>query len=74
MKAKGSLNSKTRRIMEMGEAKRRKEAGLAPKTTKKESKSKSKSLNLLVKYPRLPLYLGILFGSYLIFDVIKYYR
>ena len=53
----------------MGEAKRRKEAGLAPKTTKKESKPSS--LNLLVKYPRLPLYIGIIFGVYLIFDWIR---
>ncbi len=53
----------------MGEAKRRKKAGLAPKILKKESKSNS--LNLLVKYPRLPLYIGVLFGIYLIFDWIK---
>ena len=53
----------------MGEAKRRKEAGLAPKAPKKESKSKSP--NLLVKYPRLPLYIGLLFGIYLIFDWIR---
>ena len=55
----------------MGEAKRRKDAGLAPKTKKE---SKSNSLNLLVKYPRLPLYAGLLFGIYLIFDIVQYYR
>ncbi len=59
----------------MGEAKRRKEAGLAPKSPKIPKKeSKSVSLNVLAKYPRLPLYLGLIFGIYLIFDVIKYYR
>tara|TARA_Y100001968_G_C18775512_1_gene444185 strand:- start:175 stop:372 length:198 start_codon:yes stop_codon:yes gene_type:complete len=53
----------------MGEAKRRKEKGLAPKTPKKESKPYSP--NLLVKYPRLPLYLGLIFGLYLIYDWIR---
>ena len=53
----------------MGEAKRRKEAGLAPKTLKK--KSTSKPTNLLVEYPRLPLYIGLFFGIYLIFDWIR---
>ena len=56
----------------MGEAKRRKQKGLAPKSPKK--KAQTNSLNLLAKYPRLPLYLGLVFGIYLIFDVIKYYR
>ena len=55
----------------MGEAKRRKAAGLAPKTPKKEPKSKS--LNVLAKYPRLGLYLGAAFVIYLIYDVIQYY-
>tara|TARA_B100000700_G_C14360450_1_gene541274 strand:- start:22 stop:201 length:180 start_codon:yes stop_codon:yes gene_type:complete len=53
----------------MGEAKRRKEAGLSPKTIKKESKSTS--LNLLARFPRLPLYLGLIFGVFLIFDWIR---
>ncbi len=53
----------------MGEAKRRKEAGLGPKIAKK--KSKPHSLNLLVKYPRLPLYIGLVFGVYLVFDWIR---
>ena len=56
-------------IWSMGEAKRRKEKGLAPKTPKEVSKSKSPGL--LIKYPRLPLYVGLLFGLYLIFDWIK---
>jgi len=55
----------------MGEAKRRKQQGLAPKTTKKESKSNSQ--NIFSKYPRLGLYLGAVFVIYLIYDVIRYY-
>ncbi len=56
----------------MGEAKRRKEQGLPPKSPKK-SESKSNFQSLLVKYPRLPyIFIGI-FIVYLIFDVIKYY-
>ncbi len=54
----------------MGEAKRRKEKGLSPKTKKE---SKSTSLNVLAKYPRLGLYLGAAFVIYLIYDVIHYY-
>ena len=54
----------------MGEAKRRKDQGLAPKTKKE---SKSKPLNVLSKYPRLGLYLGVAFVIYLIYDVIHYY-
>ncbi len=53
----------------MGEAKRRKEKGLVPKTKKKAPKTNTS--NLLVKYPRLPLYVGLLFAIYLIFDWIK---
>ncbi len=56
----------------MGEAKRRKEAGLAPKTTKKETTSDN--LNILARYPRLGIYLGIAFVIYLIYDVISYYN
>ena len=55
----------------MGEAKRRKEAGLAPKAKKKEAKSNS--YNILAKYPRLGLYIGAVFVIYLIYDVIHYY-
>ena len=54
----------------MGEAKRRKEQGLAPKGPKK-SEPKVKRQNLLAKYPRLPLYVGLLFAIYLIFDWIR---
>ena len=53
----------------MGEAKRRKEKGLQPKS--KKTKVKASSLGLLTRYPRLPLYAGVLFAIYLIFDWIK---
>ncbi len=59
-----------RAIRSMGEAKRRKEKGLTPKNPKK-SKITSKSPGFLSKYPRLPLYFGVLFAIYLIFDWIK---
>ncbi len=55
----------------MGEAKRRKEQGLAPRNPKK--KTDTKNLNVLDKYPRLGLYLGAAFVIYLIYDVIHYY-
>ncbi len=55
----------------MGEAKRRQKAGLAPKSPKKELKSNS--FNVLAKYPRLGLYLGVAFVIYLIYDVFQYY-
>ncbi len=54
----------------MGEARRRKEQGLAPKGPKK-SDSTVKRQNILVKYPRLPLYVGIIFAIYLIIDWIR---
>tara|TARA_Y100001968_G_scaffold330367_1_gene382050 strand:- start:1374 stop:1544 length:171 start_codon:yes stop_codon:yes gene_type:complete len=53
----------------MGEAKRRKELGLAPKAKKQEPKKPSQGL--FVKYPRLPLYLIGLFVVILIIDLIK---
>ncbi|KGG16122.1 hypothetical protein EV06_0831 [Prochlorococcus sp. MIT 0602] len=56
----------------MGEAKRRKEQGLAPKAAKK--RSKPDSISLLVKYPALPyLIIGIIL-IYLVYDLIKYYK
>ena len=54
----------------MGEAKRRKAQGLPPKVKKDESRSLREGI--LVKYPRLPLYLGVVFGVYLIFDLIRF--
>ena len=53
----------------MGEAKRRKEQGLPPKNAKEASQPNFP--NLLTKYPRLPLYIGVIFGLYLIFDWIR---
>ncbi|KGG14149.1 hypothetical protein EV05_0038 [Prochlorococcus sp. MIT 0601] len=55
----------------MGEAKRRKEQGLPPRIPKKESKPKSS--NLLVKYPRLPLWIGLVFGIFLVWDLMRTY-
>ena len=55
----------------MGEAKRRKEQGLAPKTKKA---SKEDSVSLFVKYPRLPYIIVGLIVIYLIFDLVKYYN
>ena len=58
----------------MGEAKRRKEQGLAPKGSKKtESKMKTETPNVFAKYQILPYILAGLFISYLIYDLIKYY-
>ncbi len=54
----------------MGEAKRRKEKGMPPKTKKE---AKSNALNIFSKYPRLGLYLGAAFVIYLIYDVLHYY-
>ena len=55
----------------MGEAKRRKAMGLAPKGSKK---SKGNSQNPFIKYPRLPYILAGLGVIYLIFDLINYYK
>tara|TARA_Y100001968_G_C19135152_1_gene608693 strand:+ start:490 stop:663 length:174 start_codon:yes stop_codon:yes gene_type:complete len=51
----------------MGEAKKRKEAGLAPK----KKKSNPNQLNILKRYPRLPFYAAILLTIFLIIDWIK---
>tara|TARA_B100000700_G_C15047532_1_gene858660 strand:+ start:896 stop:1072 length:177 start_codon:yes stop_codon:yes gene_type:complete len=53
----------------MGEAKRRRAKGLAPKAKKIETKDAP--LNIFIKYPRAPLYIGIIFAIYLIIDWIK---
>ncbi len=57
--------------LKMGEAKRRRKAGLAPKSPKKEEISSA--FNIMAKYPRLGLYIGAAFVIYLIYDVIHYY-
>ena len=59
----------------MGEAKRRKEAGLPPKS-KKENK-KSESLTLFQKFRRnqiLPVSFAVGFVIFLIYDLINYYN
>ena len=66
----GSINKRFLVRILMGEAKRRKQQGLAPKGPK-ISDSNPKRQNLLVKYPRLPLYVGLIFAIYLIFDWIR---
>tara|TARA_Y100001968_G_C19034150_1_gene561269 strand:+ start:70 stop:255 length:186 start_codon:yes stop_codon:yes gene_type:complete len=58
----------------MGEAKRRKEAGLPPR--KKKEEKKLDSSNLFQKFRRnqiLPVLLAAGFVIFLIYDLIKYY-
>ncbi len=55
----------------MGEAKRRKIAGLPPKSPKLEDKRNTFNSQSTIK--RIPLYLGIGFVIYLIYDLIHYY-
>ena len=59
----------------MGEAKRRKEQGLPPKTIKKEKKSDS--TNIIQKLRRnqiLPIVLAVGFVIFLIVDLVRYYN
>ena len=59
----------------MGEAKRRKEQGLPPKTTKKEKKENNP--NIIQKLRRnqiLPVVLALGFVIFLIFDLVRYYN
>ena len=60
----------------MGEAKRRKDLGISPRSTKKRI-NKSKSSNLLNetlnKYPFLPFIIGALLLAILVFDLANYY-
>ena len=58
----------------MGEAKRRKEQGLAPKGPKETgSKAKTDTPNVFAKYQILPYILVGIFVAYLLYDLIKYY-
>ena len=58
----------------MGEAKRRKEQGLAPKGPKTTgSKAKVDTPNIFAKYRILPYILAVFFVAYLLYDLIKYY-
>ena len=61
-------------IRSMGEAKRRKEQGLAPKGPKQiGSKAKADTPNIFAKYQILPYILVGIFVAYLLYDLIKYY-
>ncbi len=58
----------------MGEAKRRKEQGLAPKGPKETgSKAKTDTQNIFAKYQILPYILVVFLVAYLLYDLIKYY-
>ncbi len=59
----------------MGEAKRRKELGLAPRALKKENKDQKD--NIFQKLRRnqvLPIVLAVGFVFFLIFDLVRYYN
>ena len=59
----------------MGEAKRRKEQGLPPRSIKKEKKDEIP--NIFQKLRRnqiLPVIIAIVFVVYLIFDLVRYYN
>ena len=59
----------------MGEAKRRKQQGLPPKTTKKDKKGENP--NILQKLRRnqtLPIILAVAFIIFLIVDLLRYYN
>ena len=61
----------------MGEAKRRKELGIAPRVKQMSGKSLSRNIgfnNLISKYPYLPIILGFSLLSLLIIDLIIYYK
>ena len=63
-------------LLNMGEAKRRKELGLPPRE-KKINKEKNKAgfiSNLSAKYPFLPFILGGVLLTVLIFDLVNYYK
>ena len=60
----------------MGEAKRRKDLGLPPKAIKKKKVEKKAGFisDLSAKYPFLPLILGGVLLTVLIFDLVNYYK
>ena len=58
----------------MGEAKRRKEKGLPPRTTKKEKKAEKKYIPKNFRRNQiLPVILAAGFVVFLIFDLVRYY-
>ena len=57
----------------MGEAKRRKEQGLVPKTTKKEKKPENQNIpNNFRRNQILPVILAVGFVIFLIIDLVRY--
>tara|TARA_B100000214_G_C23910744_1_gene601172 strand:+ start:270 stop:452 length:183 start_codon:yes stop_codon:yes gene_type:complete len=59
----------------MGEAKRRKEQGLPPKTKKKKMREdRPNILQKLRKNQLLPVVLALGFVIFLIFDLVRYYN
>tara|TARA_B100001996_G_scaffold321015_1_gene265324 strand:+ start:705 stop:887 length:183 start_codon:yes stop_codon:yes gene_type:complete len=59
----------------MGEAKRRKEQGLSPRTIKKEKKSQnSYTFQKLRRNQILPVVLALSFMIFLIVDLVRYYN
>ena len=63
-------------LLNMGEAKRRKDLGLPPKGKKiKQNEMKSGFIsNLSAKYPFLPFILGGVILAVLILDLVNYYK
>ena len=63
-------------LLNMGEAKRRKELGLPPREKKIKQKEKKAGFisNLSAKYPFLPFILGGALLTLLIIDLINYYK
>ena len=62
-------------LLNMGEAKRRKEQGLPPKAIKKEKKDDSPNiLQKLRNNQILPLVLALGFVIFLIVDLVRYYN
>jgi len=63
-------------LLNMGEAKRRKDLGLPPREKKisKEEKKAGFISNLSAKYPFLPFILGGVLLTVLIVDLVNYYK
>ena len=63
-------------LLNMGEAKRRKDLGLPPREMKKKKEEKKAGFisNLSAKYPFLPFILGGVLLTVLIIDLVGYYK
>ena len=70
------LGTKVLFLLNMGEAKRRKELGLPPREKKIKQKEKKAGFisNLSAKYPFLPFILGGVLLVVLIVDLVNYYK